>query len=116
MKIKGRASEMLKVRGVPFYPTAIESVLDGFPELTREYRLVLDRVGQQDRVTVQVEWRAGAAHDSSVGQRLERALKVATGLSMEAEHLPPGALARSLNIEERVKVNRIWDRRGEKNV
>jgi phenylacetate-CoA ligase len=116
MKIKGRASEMLKVRGVPFYPTAIESVLDGFPELTREYRLVLDRVGQQDRVTVQVEWRAGAAHDSSVGQRLERALKVATGLSMEAELLPPGALARSLNVEERVKVNRIWDRRGEKNV
>ena len=31
MKIKGRASEMLKVRGVPFYPTAVEGVLESFP-------------------------------------------------------------------------------------
>jgi len=115
-KIKGRASEMLKVRGVPFYPTAIERALEDFAELTREYRLVLDRVGQQDRVTVQVEWRAGASRDASVGSKLERALKVATGLSMEAELLAPGALVRSLNVEERVKVKRIWDRREDKNV
>jgi hypothetical protein len=35
---------------------------------------------------------------------------------MEAELLAPGALVRSLNVEERVKVKRIWDRREEKNV
>lgn len=116
MKIKGRTNEMLKIRGVPFYPTAIEGVLEGFPELTREYRLVVDRVGQQDRVTVQVEWRSDASAVVSVAERLERELKVATGLSMVAQLLPPGELTRSLQVEERVKVKRVWDRRGETNV
>jgi phenylacetate-CoA ligase len=116
MKIKGRASEMLKVRGVPFYPTAVEGVLEGFYELTKEYRLVVDRVGQQDRVTVQLERRSDADDINSLRERLERALKVATGLAMEIELLSPGELTRSLKVEDRIKVKRIWDRRGEKNV
>lgn len=116
MKIKGRASEMLKVRGVPFYPAAVEGVLEGFPELTREYRLVVDRIGQQDRVTVQVERRPNTSDTVSLRERLERALKVTTGLAMDTELLLPGELTRLLNVEERIKVKRIWDRRGEKNV
>ena len=116
MKIKGRASEMLKVRGVPFYPTAVEGVLEGFPELTREYRLILDRAGQQDRVTVQVEKRPEAGDANSLRERLQRALKVTTGLAMDAELLAPEELSRSLKVEERIKVKRIWDRRGETNV
>jgi len=106
----------LKVRGVPFYPTSVEGVLESFPELTREYRLILERAGQQDRVTVQVEQRPGAGDGNSLRERLERALKVTTGLAMEAELLAPGELSRSLNIEERIKVKRIWDRRGETHV
>lgn len=78
MKIKGRASEMLKVRGVPFYPTAVERVLERFPELTREYRLILDRAGQQDRVMLQVEKRSIAEDTNSLRERLERELKVTT--------------------------------------
>jgi len=116
MKIKGRASEMLKVRGVPFYPTAVEGVLETFPELTREYRLIVDRVGQQDRVTVQLERRSDIDEINPLRERLERAFKVATGLAMNAELLSPGELTRSLKVEERIKVKRIWDRRGEKNV
>ena len=107
---------MLKVRGVPFYPTAVEGVLESFPELTREYRLILDRAGQQDRVTVQVEKRSDVDDANSLRERLERALKVTTGLAMDAELLAPGDLSRSLKVEQRIKVKRIWDRRGEKNV
>jgi phenylacetate-coenzyme A ligase PaaK-like adenylate-forming protein len=94
----------------------VEGVLENFPELTREYRLVVDRVGQQDRVTVQLERRSDIDDINPLRERLERALKVATGLAMNAELLPPGELTRSLKVEERVKVNRIWDRRGEMNV
>lgn len=116
MKIKGRASEMLKVRGVPFYPTAVEGVLEGFPELTREYRLVVDRIGQQDRVTVQLERRSNIDDINPLRERLERALKVATGLAMNAELLSAGELTHALQVEQRIKVKRIWDRRGEKDV
>jgi phenylacetate-CoA ligase len=115
-KIRGRRSEMLKVRGVPLYPTAVEEVLERFPELAREYLMILNRVGAQDSAVVQVECRAGAERDSGLKERVERALKVVTGLSIEAQLLAGGELARSLKVEDRVKAKRILDRRGEGDV
>jgi phenylacetate-CoA ligase len=42
-KIIGRADDMLKVKGVPVYPTAIEGVIHSFPnQLTGSFRIVLD--------------------------------------------------------------------------
>lgn len=42
-KIVGRADDMLKVKGVPVYPAAIEGVIHSFPsELTGAFRIVLD--------------------------------------------------------------------------
>lgn len=115
-KVKGRVSEMVKIRGVAFYPTMVETVLERLPELMREYLVILDRVGQQDKLTVQVECRLDGAARASIKETLERELKVTTGLSIAAELLAPGDLARSLKIEERIKAKRIWDKRGENDV
>ena len=42
-KIVGRADDMLKVKGVPVYPAAIEGVIHAFPEsLTGHFRIILD--------------------------------------------------------------------------
>lgn len=42
-KIVGRADDMLKVKGVPVYPAAIEGVIQGFvPRVTGFFRIVLD--------------------------------------------------------------------------
>jgi phenylacetate-CoA ligase len=42
-KIIGRADDMLKVKGVPVYPAAIEGVIHSFPnQLTGSFRIVLD--------------------------------------------------------------------------
>jgi len=42
-KIVGRADDMLKVKGVPVYPAAIEGVIHSFPDqLTGAFRIVLD--------------------------------------------------------------------------
>ncbi len=115
-KVKGRLSEMLKIRGVPFYPTAVEGVLERIRDLTHEYLIIVDRVGQQDRLTLQVESRACGGEVDAIKAKLERELKVATGLSIEAQLLSPGELARSLKVDERIKAKRIWDRRGEEHV
>ncbi|MEH6518225.1 MAG: hypothetical protein V7742_16235 [Halioglobus sp.] len=43
-KIVGRADDMLKVKGVPIYPAAIQGLINGFvPQLTGSFRIVLDR-------------------------------------------------------------------------
>jgi phenylacetate-CoA ligase len=42
-KVVGRADDMLKVKGVPVYPAAIEGVIHSMPEeLTGSFRIVLD--------------------------------------------------------------------------
>ena len=42
-RIVGRADDMLKVKGVPVYPAAIEGVIHAFvPRLTGAFRIVLD--------------------------------------------------------------------------
>ncbi len=42
-KIVGRADDMLKVKGVPVYPAAIQGVINGFvPRVTGAFRIVLD--------------------------------------------------------------------------
>jgi len=42
-KIVGRADDMLKVKGVPVYPAAIEGVIHSFvPRLTGAFRIVLE--------------------------------------------------------------------------
>jgi phenylacetate-CoA ligase len=110
-KIKGRISEMLKIRGAPLYPSAVETALEKLPELTREYLLIVDRVGQQDKVTVQVERRPNGDDTSLLKEKLEHELKIATGLSIEASLLAPGELSRSLRVDQRIKAKRIWDRR-----
>ena len=112
-KIKGRANEMLKIRGTALYPTAVETVLEKMPELTREYLLIVDRVGQLDKVALRVEYRSNKAETAPLKERLEKELKVATGLSIEANLVAPGELARFLQVEERIKAKRILDRRNE---
>jgi len=43
-KIVGRTDDMLKVKGVPVYPAAIQGVINGFvPELTGSFRIILDQ-------------------------------------------------------------------------
>ena len=44
---------------------------------------VVDRVGQQDKVAVQVECRPTADDTSLIKEKLEHELKIATGLSIE---------------------------------
>jgi len=42
-KIVGRADDMLKVKGVPVYPAAIEGVIHSFvPQVTGAFRILLD--------------------------------------------------------------------------
>lgn len=110
-KLRGRLSDMIKVSGIPFYPASVETALERLPQLTREYRVTVDRTGQQDTLTVEVEMRPGAEAGDGIKRRLEREIKVATNLSMEAVLLSPGELGRSLGVENRIKVRRIRDRR-----
>ena len=117
--VRGRVDEMVKVRGVSLYPSAVESVLHTFPELGAEWRLVVDRDGALDRIIVQVEV-GGQPEVSEGGELPKRAeltarvaarLKERIGLRPEVEIFLPGQLMPRGEVDRRIKGQRVVDRR-----
>ena len=53
--IKGRADDMLIIRGVNLFPTQVEEVLAEIPEFSSNYQLVVTKEGNLDSVEVKVE-------------------------------------------------------------
>jgi phenylacetate-CoA ligase len=106
--IRGRADDMLIVRGVNLYPTQVEEVLGRIPELTPHYRLVVTREGTLDEIEVQTEVGDEAlAGDAELAARVSTALKDALGSTMAVTLMAPGTVPRS----EGGKLPRVVDRR-----
>ncbi len=95
-RIEGRADEMIWLRGVNVYPTAVEQVVRSHAGLASpEYRLVLDRSRTLPSLTVEVEADGGPG-------TLADELRAALGVSVEVAVLAPGTLPRGPGKARRV--------------
>src|SRR5690606_14605040 len=52
--VLGRADDMMIIRGVNVFPTAVENILRSFPEVV-EYRMTARKHGAMDELSVEVE-------------------------------------------------------------
>jgi phenylacetate-CoA ligase len=105
-RVKGRADDMLIIKGVNLYPSEGEAALLAVEELVPTYQLVVDRTATLARLEVQVEPAAGvlaacggfdAAHPTLIALRTRTAerLSKVIGLSVELTLMPPRTLPRS---------------------
>ncbi|HTD33296.1 MAG TPA: phenylacetate--CoA ligase [Candidatus Elarobacter sp.] len=105
----GRVDDMLVIRGVNVFPSAVEEVLLRFPELSPNYRIFVDRPPNGlDEMLVEVEHYPGASVDTetlakSVTGRLNETLLV----SLRTQVVAPGTIERI----EAGKAKRVYDRR-----
>lgn len=106
----GRVDDMLVIRGVNVFPSAVEEVLLRFPELSPNYRIFVDRPPNGlDEMLVEVEHRPGASIDD-----LERFAAVVTAhisetllVSLSTRVVAPSTIERI----EAGKAKRVIDRR-----
>ncbi len=97
-RIEGRADEMIWLRGVNVFPSAVEQVVRSHPGLASpEYRLVLDRDRALPSLTIEVE----GEHDAGT---LPDELRSALGVSVEVTVLAPGSLPRLPGKAKRVVI------------
>ncbi len=103
-RIACRNDDMLKVKGVNFYPKQVESILLRHPEVGNDYLIELDRVGGADRITLHVETENDM--DAFLPAKINEELHDLIGLHAEVLLLPLGGLPRPAGKAVRVKDKR----------
>jgi phenylacetate-CoA ligase len=86
--ILGRLDDMLIVRGVNVFPSAIEGIVRRFPAI-EEFRVEVFRDGELDEVRVLVE-----AGDERTCVALQDAFRAGIGIRLEVAAVPPRTLPR----------------------
>ena len=106
-KIVGRTDDMLIIRGVNVFPTQIEELILGMPQLAPHYVLEVTRDGHLDSMTVHAE---ALAEEQSVlagaAEQLAQRVKSFIGISVDVNVGRPGCIDRSLG-----KAKHVIDRR-----
>jgi phenylacetate-CoA ligase len=107
MRITGRDDDMLIIRGVNVYPSQVEAVLVGIPEIAPHYQIVLTRKGALDDMTVEVEIAPGAPGDEDSlarkGKEVRWAIKSLIGVTCDVDIKRPGEVPRSQGKAVRVR-------------
>ena len=97
--VLGRADDMLIVRGVNVYPSALSNVLHRFPEIA-EYRIIVTKEGAMDEIALQVEC------PTALVPTIQEEMRVAFNLRVPIEAVDLGTLPRF-----ELKARRVEDRR-----
>ena len=107
MRITGRDDDMLIIRGVNVYPSQVEAVLVGIPDIAPHYQIVLTREGVLDDMTVEVEITPDAPGDedslADKGKEVQWTIKSLIGVTCDVEMKRPGEVPRSQGKAVRVR-------------
>ena len=91
--ILSRVDDMVSVRGVNVYPTAVESVVRRFHEVA-EYRATVSARSSLRELSLEIELASGVDGASNVAGRVAAALREALGLTVPLHVVDAGTLPR----------------------
>jgi phenylacetate-CoA ligase len=94
-RILGRTDDMIVVRGINVFPSQIEHVLMGIPELGEHFQIIVTRNGSLDELLVRVEMNSFESADASrIRRSVAEELKKELGLRVDVELVEKGTLER----------------------
>ncbi|MDO5846535.1 MAG: AMP-binding protein, partial [Methanocorpusculum sp.] len=111
-RLSGRVDDMLIIRGINVFPSAVEHALLKNSFLTSHFMLEVSRKGRLDDLLVRVELKPDAMTDSINGLMemqgiAERTLRDALNVSAKVELCPPNSLPRFEGKAKRVHDTRM---------
>ncbi|MCH7764319.1 MAG: phenylacetate--CoA ligase family protein [Candidatus Marinimicrobia bacterium] len=105
--VLGRADDITKVKGVLFTPSSVEDVVRGIDGLGNDYELQINKKGDKEVITLQVELLPGIAdRQNAIKTELSDQLRLKTNLSYDIKFHQYGELPRY-----QVKAKRFKDLR-----
>ncbi len=105
--IQGRTDDMLIIKGVNVFPSQIESVILGFPQVSPNYQLIVRRKNMMDNIEVVVELVDGSLLERFAElEQLERVIKErihsVLGLDVKLRLAEPKSIERTTGKAKRV--------------
>jgi phenylacetate-CoA ligase len=92
--ILGRVDDMIVIKGVNVFPSAIEELVRGFQEIS-EYRVIVRESRGLPELTMDIETRSGCSDPSGVAKRLQLCFETALSLRVPVTPVADGSLPRS---------------------
>jgi phenylacetate-CoA ligase len=105
-RIRGRRDDMLIIRGVNLYPSEVERILLGVPDVAPHYQLVVERPAALDELTLLCEPAHDTVDATALRAHIHRVLREQTGISITVQVRDRAAIPRSEG-----KAVRVVDRR-----
>lgn len=99
-RLHGRTDDMFKVRGVQVFPSQIERIATGFPEIADWYQIELTRENALDVATLKIEINPDYSMDEvrqieDLQKRIEQALKDELSTTINVKVVEPYTIQRS---------------------
>lgn len=102
-RIKGRTDDMLKVKGVNFYPSQIEAILMRHEEVGNEYQIVIDEVKGKTKVKIVLEVKdSSRVTNGELKEHLMTHIYDFLGFRVDLELVPEGTIPRKPGKAQRV--------------
>jgi len=116
-RVFGRADDMLKVRGVKFWPKTVEHALLSVSGASENYEIIIERPQELDIMTLRVEPNRKLFESAgrklsklqTLAKDLEEHIKSIVGVKANIELVPYGTLPRFMGKAKRVKDLRKQD-------
>ncbi len=110
-RIMGRTDDMLIIRGVNVFPSQIEEVLVRIEGLEPHYQIIVDRIGNLDELSIQVEMNERLISDEikeleTIEQQIRGEIESMLGIKVGVQLVEPKTIVRSEG-----KAKRVIDRR-----
>lgn len=103
-RVLGRSDDMVHVRGVNVFPSAIAEALAYFPELSGEFQILIDTPPPYNQLPLRVELAPNASSDnlSRLNAQLVQTLQEQLNFRAAIEFVPHGTLPRTEGKTSRV--------------
>ncbi len=106
-RVTHRSDDMLIVNGVNIFPSQVESLLLDFEEVEPFYRIILDKKGRLDTMTVEVEAKVSKSEEEALQEKLAKHLHENIHLKIKMLIVPHSTIPRSEG-----KAKHVIDKRG----
>jgi len=110
-RVIGRADDMLKVRGVKFWPSTVEHALLAVKGSSQNYEIIVDRPAELDVMTLRVEPKkelfqkvsGDLSKLKSLREEISNSVKSVVTVKAQIELVPYGSLPRFMGKAKRVR-------------